>query len=206
MFNILEVRLLTFKDRLDYLYMMARNDYIEKLVLSTHSEMLETRPLSVFFVSNKAYNKNRHRVKVHDLPMKGSGIPLLRQHCHKIPARAQFRIGHHFLTVSLKSLVQQVQLWLAGGSGETIPNDATVQRLLESLQGDLKMVRKASSIFMKEIVLVLLGTLISQKLTFLECFKSNTYHRRDSKRHFIGHYDPTYGFVPAYSHNLCRCH
>ncbi len=124
--------------------MTARNNYIESLVLSTHAEMLGTRPLSVFCISNKAYKKNRRRAIVHDLPMKGSGIPLLRQHCHKIPAQAQFKIGHHFLTVSLRSLVQQVQLWHAGGSQETLPNDATVQRLLESLQGDLKIVSKTS--------------------------------------------------------------
>lgn len=127
--------------------MTARNQYIEKLVLSTHSKMLGTRPLSVFCVSNKAYKKNRQRAKVHDLPIKGSGIPLLRRHCHKIPSRAQFRVGHHFLTVRLKSLVQQAQLWLAGGSQEIMPNDATVQRLLESLQSDLKMVSRASPNF-----------------------------------------------------------
>lgn len=124
---------------LDYLYMTARNEYIEKLIISTHAKILRPRPLSVFCVSNKAYKYNRPRAKANVLSIKGSGIPLLRQHCHKIPSRAQFRIGHHFLTVSVKSLVQQVQLWLVGGSPETLPNHATVQRLLESLQGDLKM-------------------------------------------------------------------
>jgi hypothetical protein len=138
--------------------MTARNDHIENLVLRTYAEILRPRTLSVFCVSNKTYKKNRQRVKVHDLPMKGSGIPLLRQHCHKIPSRAQFRIGHHFLTIRVKSLVQQVQLWLAGGSQETMPNDATVRRLLESLQVDLKMVSRACSIFMKNLVLVLVDT------------------------------------------------
>jgi hypothetical protein len=139
--------------------MTARNDHIEKLVLGTHAKLFENRRLSVFCVSNKAYKKNRKRAKIHDLAMKGSGIPRLRQHCHKIPCRAQFRIGHHFLTVSLKSLVQQAQLWLAGGSQETMPNDATVQRLLESLEGDLKMVSKDSSIFMTDVIVVLVDTL-----------------------------------------------
>jgi hypothetical protein len=133
-------------NRLDYLYMTARNDYIEKLILSTHAKILRPRHVSVFWVSNKAYKKNRQRAKVHNLPIKGSGIPPLRQHCHKIPARTQFRIGHHFLTVKLKSLVQQVQLWLAGGSREAMPNHATIQRLLESLYDDLKMVSRACSI------------------------------------------------------------
>ncbi|KIM94328.1 hypothetical protein OIDMADRAFT_149423 [Oidiodendron maius Zn] len=127
---------------LDYLYMTARNEYIEKLIISTHAKILRPRPLSVFCVSNKAYKYNRPRAKANVLSIKGSGIPLLRQHCHKIPSRAQFRIGHHFLTVSVKSLVQQVQLWLVGGSPETLPNHATVQRLLESLQGDLKMLKE----------------------------------------------------------------
>lgn len=144
--------------------MTARNDYIEKLVLSTHAKMLGTRPLSVFCVSNKTYKKNRRRAKVHDLPMRGSGIPALRKHCHKIPAQAQFRIGHHFLTVNLKSLVQQVQLWLAGGSQETMPNDATVQRLLKTLQDDLKMVRRTSSIFTRDDVRVRVETFCCTQL------------------------------------------
>ncbi|KAH6696399.1 hypothetical protein BKA61DRAFT_683102 [Leptodontidium sp. MPI-SDFR-AT-0119] len=127
------------QEELDYLYMTARNDYVEKLVRSAHAKMLGTGPLSVFCVSNKTYKKNRLRANVHDLPMRGSGIPALRKHCHKIPAQAQFRIGHNFLTVNLKSLVQQVQLWLVGGSQETMPNDATVQRLMKILQDDLKM-------------------------------------------------------------------
>ena len=135
--------------------MTARNDYIEKLIVSTYAKRLRPRPLSVFCVSNKAYKRYRPKAKVDALSMKGSGIPLLRQHCHKIPSRTQFRIGHHFLTVSVKSLVQQVQLWLVGGSQETLPNHATVQRLLESLQGDLKMVSRANSGFMKDYILVL---------------------------------------------------
>lgn len=129
--------------------MTARNAHVEKLVLSTLAQILKPRLLSVFCVSNMAYKKNRTRSKAHELAMKGSGIPCLRTHCHKIPSQAQFRIGHHFLTVRLKSLVQQVQLWLAGGSQETMPNHATVHRLLESLQGNLKMVSRASSTFIK---------------------------------------------------------
>jgi hypothetical protein len=120
--------------------MTARNDYIEKLIRKNHATLFNNRPLSVFCVSNKTYKKNRRRVKVHELPMRGSGVPALRGHCHRIPARAQFRIAHHFLTVSLKSLVQQVQLWLAGGSQETMPNDATVRKMLETLQNDLQRV------------------------------------------------------------------
>ena len=44
------------------------------------------------------------------------------------------------MQITRKSLVQQVQLWLAGGSQETMPNDATVQRLLETIQQDLRVV------------------------------------------------------------------
>ena len=127
--------------------MTARNTYIEKLVRSNHAKLFKNRPLSVFCVSNKTYKKNRRRVKVHGLPIRGSGIPALRSHCHKIPARAQFRIAHHFLTVNLKALVQRVQLWVAGGSQETMPNDATVQRMLETLQNDLQKVRSMFSVY-----------------------------------------------------------
>lgn len=139
--------------------MTARNTHVEKLVLSTLARILKPRLLSVFCVSNMAYKKNRTRAKAHELAMKGSGIPRLRTHCHKIPSQAQFRVGHHFLTVRLKSLVQQVQLWLAGGSQETMPNHATVQRLLESVQGNLRMVSRASPSFIKDGVLLLVDTL-----------------------------------------------
>lgn len=120
--------------------MTARNEYIEKLVQRNHANLFINRKLSVFCVSNKAYSYYRRLSRVHELPIKGSGIPALRSHCHKIPAQAQFRISHHFLTVTLKGFVQRVQLWLAGGSQETMPNDATVQRLLDTLTRDLKRV------------------------------------------------------------------
>ncbi len=135
--------------------MTTRNNYIERIIRSEYSEIPGARRLPVFFISSTAYQKYRLRAVVRDLPIRGSGIPLLRQHCHKIPSQAQFRIGHHFLTVSLRSLIQQVQLWHAGGSQETLPNHATVQRLLESLQGDLKLVSRSSSILVKTVVPVL---------------------------------------------------
>ncbi|PVH75179.1 hypothetical protein DL98DRAFT_658308 [Cadophora sp. DSE1049] len=126
------------QDELNYLFMTARNDFIERLVRRNHAALFNNRRLSIFCVSNKAYKEHRKRSRAHELPILGSGIPALRTHCHKIPAQAQFRIAHHFLTVSLKGLVQRVQLWLAGGSQETMPNDATVQRLLETIQRDLR--------------------------------------------------------------------
>ncbi|KAH7323547.1 hypothetical protein BKA65DRAFT_70778 [Rhexocercosporidium sp. MPI-PUGE-AT-0058] len=126
------------QDELNYLFMTNRNDYIERLVTKNHAALFKNRKLSVFCVSNKAYQDYRKRPRVHELSIRGSGIPALRGHCHKIPAQAQFRISHHFLTITLKSLVQRVQLWLAGGSQETMPNDATVQKLLDTIKQDLK--------------------------------------------------------------------
>jgi UDP-N-acetylglucosamine:LPS N-acetylglucosamine transferase len=126
--------------------MMARNKYISKMVQETHEHRFPNRSLSIFCVSNKAYKKHRNRVGEHDIPMKGSGIPGLRSYCHKIPARAQFRIANHFLDVRLKDLVQQVQLWLAGGSQETVPNDRTVQKLLDTLQNELQKVRQGRTL------------------------------------------------------------
>jgi hypothetical protein len=137
---VMEITLLTFNARLDYIFMTARNNYIEKLVRGTHAKLFNNRHLSVFCISNKMYKKNRKRVRVHDWPIKGSGVPALRNHCHKIPAQAQFRIAHHFLTVRLKGLAETVQLWLAGGSEKTMPNDSTVQRMLGTLQDDLQQV------------------------------------------------------------------
>jgi hypothetical protein len=125
--------------------MTARNNYISNLVRETHAQHFHNRSLSVFCVSNKAYKTNVRRVRTHELPIKGSGIPALRSHCHKIPARAQFRIADHFLTVKLKDLVQRVQLWLTGGSRDTVPNDKTVQKLLETLQTTLQEVIDYSS-------------------------------------------------------------
>ncbi|KAL2063118.1 hypothetical protein VTL71DRAFT_6190 [Oculimacula yallundae] len=132
------------QNELNYIFMTARNDYIKSLVQRNHAALFQGRHLSVFCVSNKSYQHYRRRHGAHDLPVKGSGIPALRRHCHTIPAQAQFRIAHHFLTVSMKGLVQQVQLWLAGGSQETMPNDATVQRLLGTIQNELEQTTSES--------------------------------------------------------------
>jgi len=126
--------------------MTARNKYVSKKVRETHEDRFLNRSLSIFCVSNKTYKKNRNKVGEHDIPVKGSGIPALRSYCHKIPARAQFRIANHFLDVRLKDLVQQVQLWLAGGSQETMPNDKMVQKLLDTLQNELKRVRQEKAL------------------------------------------------------------
>lgn len=125
--------------------MTARNEYISKIVRDTHTKRFPNRSLSIFCVSNKAYKKNRKRVGAHDIPMKGSGIPALRSYCHKIPARAQFRIANHFLDVRLKDLVQRVRLWLSGASQEKMPNDRTVAHLVDALQTDLQNVSRQVS-------------------------------------------------------------
>jgi len=126
--------------------MTARINYVEKLIRTTHLKLCKDRRISVFCVSNKTYKENKRRSKIHDLLIKGSGIPELRSHCHKIPAQAQFRVAHHFLTIRLKALVQRVQLWLAGGSEETMLNDATIQKLLNRLRNDLQKVPKISTL------------------------------------------------------------
>jgi len=125
--------------------MTARNEYISKIVRDTHTKRFPNRSLSIFCVSNKAYKKNRRRIGPHDIPMRGSGIPALRSYCHKIPARAQFRIASHFLDVRLKDLIQRVQLWLTGASQETMPNDKTVSKLMDGLQNDLQNVSRHMS-------------------------------------------------------------
>ena len=130
--------------RLNYIYMSVRNKHIRSIVCENHARRFPERPLEVFFVSNRQYKTNRNRTRTQEFTMQGSGIPALRSHCHKIPARAQFRIACHFLTVRLKDLVQKVHLWLNGGSKETIPNDQTVQRLLHTLNNDLQLVGHSS--------------------------------------------------------------
>lgn len=122
--------------------MTARNHYISNLARKVHEGYFEEKTLPVFCVSNKAYWENRNRRRKHELSMKGSGIPALRSHCHRLPARAQFRLAEHFLNVSLKGFVQQVQLWLTGGSQSSLPNDKAVQQLLERLRETLQKVRK----------------------------------------------------------------
>lgn len=120
--------------------MAARNEYIKKLVRETHADRFPDRSLSIFCVSNKMYDEGRNRVRLHDIAIKGSGIPALRFYCHRIPARAQFRIANHFLDVRLKNLIQSVQLWLTGASQETMPNDKTVEKLMDALQNHLRNV------------------------------------------------------------------
>jgi hypothetical protein len=127
-------------NRLTYLLMTARNEYISKIVRETYAKQFPSRPLPTFCVSNRTYETNRTRVGTQQLSMQGSGIPALRNYCHKIPARAQFRIANHFLGVRLKDLVQTVQLWLTGGSQEIMPSDSTVVKLIHTLQNELQNV------------------------------------------------------------------
>jgi hypothetical protein len=127
-------------NRKNFILMTARNNYITEKAKTAYAQRFVEKSLSVFCVSNRDYSRNRRRVRVHDLPIQGSGIPSLRNHCHKIPAQAQFRIATHFLQVRLEDLVKRVQLWLVGGSQESLPNHATVQRLLEQFHNDIRQV------------------------------------------------------------------
>lgn len=116
--------------------MNARNEFIQELLLRNHAQRFSGRSLSVFCISNNLYEDNRDQGKKHDLLILASGIRKLRRFCHKVSARAQFRVACHFLDVSLKGLVQRVQLWLTGGSQSTLPNDSTIQKLLDSLKDE----------------------------------------------------------------------
>lgn len=126
------------EDELKFIDVITRNHYLEKLVQDNYKNILPGHSLSTFSVSSLIYEENCQRADDNRMLIDASGIQALRNHCHKIPSKAQFRIAHHFLTVSLKALVQRVQMWLAGGSRETMLNDATVQKLLETLQHDLQ--------------------------------------------------------------------
>jgi hypothetical protein len=121
--------------------MTARNKYIGNLVQEAHAQLFPDRSIPIFCVSNKMYDENRNRVRLNHMAVKGSGIPALRKYCHRIPARAQFRIANYFLDVRLKDLIQSVQLWLTGASRETMPNDKTVAKLMDALQNHLRNVR-----------------------------------------------------------------
>ncbi|KAI9698042.1 MAG: hypothetical protein M1836_004395 [Candelina mexicana] len=126
------------RDKRDHLLMTARNHFIEELLLRNHAERFSGRSLSVFCISNTLYMDNRDREREHDLLIQASGIRKLRRFCHKVSARAQFRVANHFLGVRLKDMVQRVQMWLTGGSQATMPNDTTIQKLLVSLRDELQ--------------------------------------------------------------------
>jgi len=120
--------------------MTARNNYISSIAKKAHKAHFGGRELSVFCVSNTVYKDCRPEARKDSLSIKGSGIPALRKHFHKVPARAQYRVANHYLTVQLKHLVEQVQLWLIGGSPGSLPNDRTVQKMLDDLRDTLKVV------------------------------------------------------------------
>jgi hypothetical protein len=55
------------------------------------------------------------------MAVQGSGIPELRQFCHSIVDKAQFRASNHFLGVELPDLLQSLEVWLAASEQESSP-------------------------------------------------------------------------------------
>ncbi len=100
-----------------YLLVAERNADIREQLVKTYSDFSPAGDPDVFCVANHDYqNHDRRGEEAHKLAIQGSGIPRLRQFCHSVFARAQFRATNHFLEVQLKSLVQSLELRLSAGT------------------------------------------------------------------------------------------
>ena len=85
--------------------------------------------ISVFCIGNGDYDMGSKRSwdsETRNILIPGSGIPQLRNFCHSVVARAQFRVTNHFLDVEIPDLVQSLEVWMASveqGAPPLIPVD-----------------------------------------------------------------------------------
>lgn len=97
-----------------------------------YQKEVRQRKLNTFCVGNKDYESRDLFYKESKiLAVKKSGIPELRQFCHSIVSRAQFRAGTHFLETEIPDLIQMLRVWIEAADQITplnIPQD-TAQKL-----------------------------------------------------------------------------
>ncbi|CZR60546.1 uncharacterized protein PAC_10442 [Phialocephala subalpina] len=125
------------QEELNWIFMTAQNNHIKTLAKRKLMTFFGDRLISVFCISNKAYNKIRNPGE-QKLALAGCGIPELCNHCIQIPARAQFRLAEHFLVVRIPDLLHQVKMWYSGVSQTLLPNDeAALQSVIAKIEQDL---------------------------------------------------------------------
>lgn len=126
--------------RMNWIFITARNNHIKNLAKKDMREIFHDRLVSVFCVSNKAYNKIRNPQE-QELALEGSGIPDLRLHCHRIPARAQFRLAEHFVVARIPDLLRQGKMWYSAASEAfQLDDEVALHALMDRVEQELSKV------------------------------------------------------------------
>lgn len=89
------------------LLLTCRNRRVETDLRDKYAADFRPNQLAVFCVDNCTYHACRTEEEAYL-----SGIPALRKFCYEIPARAQFRSAHHFISTELPSLISSIKLWI----------------------------------------------------------------------------------------------
>lgn len=136
--------------RYKYLLIEARNADIKQQLAEKYTDLFPAGGLNVFCVSNKDYQCYLELgAEAYAPAIEGSGVPRLRQFCHSIPARAQYRATNQFLEIQLMSLVQSLELWLKSGvrrKGPKLPSKDFCVKLRDVSQRDYIVIRLVNSI------------------------------------------------------------
>ena len=118
--------MLTCSPRYKYLFVALRNQRIERDVLTKYASLVTgSANLRVFCIGNKDYEGHEiDYAEARALAINGSGVPELRDFCHSVVAKAQFRASNHFIETQIPDLIQSLKLWVeAAGDdpGAVIP-------------------------------------------------------------------------------------
>ena len=113
--------------------MALRNQIIERQVLTKYASLATgSASLRVFCVGNKDYDNRQLCEEARALAIKGSGVPELRDFCHSVVAKAQFRASYHFVETQIPDLIQSLKLWIEAANDDAGP--AVPSNVLPDLQ------------------------------------------------------------------------
>lgn len=114
-------RRLTTYLRYKYIYVAARNGTIEQKAHQRYGKAIDKTILNIFCVGNKDYEGHELSYQeVRAVALKKSGILELRNFCHSVVAKAQFRASNHFLDTEIPNLVQSLRLWIDAAADEDL--------------------------------------------------------------------------------------
>ncbi len=115
--------MLRYSCRLKYFFVALRNEEVREKILKEYASLVtETTSLRVFCIGNKDYEHRELRFReAQMLAIRGSGVPELRDFCHSVVAKAQFRASNHFLETQIPGLIQSLKLWIEAADNEPGP-------------------------------------------------------------------------------------
>ena len=118
----------------------ARNQYIKAGLQKAYAAKVPNQTLDVFCVSNTMYRDNS---EIGNIPkVQASGIPELRIFCQTMTADARQREAIHFLSSTLGSLLNSLELW---SSASNAASEAIGARTAASMHEELQKIQEGVS-------------------------------------------------------------